>query len=85
LGCIPALGGSITSKSDFSHFSKYFHKKSSTFAFTKLIFSKLFNFAFFSPSLLAEETSSTEITFLAQVFAKIIQIVQVHQYKSKTF
>jgi hypothetical protein len=45
----------------------------------------LFNFAFFSQSLLAEETSSTEITFLAQVFAKIIQIVQVHQYKSKTF
>jgi hypothetical protein len=83
-GCIQDLAGSIINKSAFFHRDKYFHRKSSTFAFTKSIFFKLFNFAFFSQSKLADLTTSTETTFFAQYFAKIIHIVAVHPYKSKT-
>jgi hypothetical protein len=51
---------------------------------TKEILCKLFNFAFFSQSFDAEVTSSTEITSLAPDLAKIIPIVPVQPYKSKT-
>jgi hypothetical protein len=46
--------------------------------------SKLFSLAFDSQSKLELFTSSTDITSFAQAFAKIIQIVPVHPYKSKT-
>ncbi|MFC1798130.1 hypothetical protein ACFLY2_03355 [Patescibacteria group bacterium] len=49
-----------------------------------MILSKSFNLAFFSQSLLAEVTSSTDITFFAQAFANTIQIVHVQPYKSST-
>ncbi|MDR3150441.1 MAG: hypothetical protein LBU14_02225 [Candidatus Peribacteria bacterium] len=48
-------------------------------SFTNSIFFKPFSFAFSSQSLLADVSDSTEITFLAQYFAKIIQIVQVQE------
>jgi hypothetical protein len=83
-GCIHALAGSITNKSAVFHSFKYFFRKSSTFAFSKLILSKLFNLAFFSQSKLEDFTISTEITFCAPAFAKTIPIVQVQPYKSKT-
>jgi len=83
-GCIHDLAGSITNKSAVFQSFKYFSKKSSTFALTKLMLSKLFNLAFFSQSLLADVTNSTEITSFAQAFANTIHIVQVQPYKSRT-
>jgi len=83
-GCIQALGGSIINKSAFSHAAIYSHKKSSTFAFTKSIFLSQFNFAFSFQSRDAEVTISTLFTFFAHAFAKIIPIVPVQPYKSRT-
>jgi hypothetical protein len=83
-GCIQALAGSIISKSAVFQESKYFFKKSSTFAFSNSIFSKLLSFALVFQSSELDLTISTEITFLASAFAKIIQIVPVQPYKSKT-
>jgi len=83
-GCIPALGGSIISKSAFSQLSRKPHKKSSTFLFTKVIFVIQFFAAFFSQSFEEEVISSTEWTLSAQLLANIIPIVPVHPYKSRT-
>jgi len=83
-GCIHALGGSIMSKSAFSHEAIYSVKKSSTFALTKSILCNQFNFAFSFQSSDAEVTISTLFTFFAQALAKIIPIVQVQPYKSRT-
>jgi hypothetical protein len=63
----------------FNLFDKYFPRKSSTLAFINSIFFNQFNFAFSFQSLLADFSLSTEITFLAQYLAKIIQIVQVQE------
>jgi len=83
-GCIQALGGSIISKSAFSQAIIYSHKKSSTFAFMKSMLFNQFNFAFSFQSSDAEVTISTLFTFFAHAFAKIIPIVHVQPYKSRT-